>query len=892
MARIPVSEIPNAPGVGPAPPTAPYGQVPGPRFANQPTSFTPMQGRQQLVDFNKYAAGLQQQELPGGFAEGAAMISAAAGRYAQTAGDATASGAASISNALNSIGSIMTDAANKANASKDAVDLIRYQDLETNSKLAFEAQMTKEQVPVEQWAERWQTEGAARFMGVAQNLGTTPATRARIQARATGYAESQSLGYTLEASKKQLKDSADYLTASYKESEDKGDANGMRTAATESYAQKFENEGQYKLKMAAADKVEHQATIDFAKQRNPLELQKQATLARNGKAEKDWDFLNTDPALANKTLIEAATEVNRRQAETLTDFANKIGSRDVKLTDKEIETQARAAGLDEEDIRKLKKFNETEVVWDNGKVAKANQLVASYDVLDDVDPKTGAPTMTKYKETLDFINANVPKENRQLLINELNKAYRDGTSGKVKDARAKEQQHVLERLQLYRDQGLLYDPKLGKPLPSGIEGTGEKKKVNTEKTAAADKEQMRIQSQLLDWAKAHTDFEPGEMVDKLNELTSPHKEVSAKDGASYREQQAKETEVRRAQLVQDKAFYKNIGGVPQSKMPQEPRPATPPREEWEKKTATPGTAPIAVPPPTTGAQQFKTSAVSTAPGPANVVRVSNVLEGRLAGKEDVFQAAANKHGVDAALLMAIAQHETGRGTSAAVNDKNNPGGMMDAATDWAEIKKFASLDEGIDAMAANLKEKYIDQGLTTIEQIQKKYAPVGATNDPRGLNKDWVSGVSKFYEEAKGGAQQVAGPRPDVKLDSRSTANIATLLPTMQTMATDFLSRAKAWAQSKGLDVVVTEGLRSLERQKELYAQGRTKPGPIVTKAKPGQSNHGTGRAMDVAIIKNGKVVDDKSLWAELGKIGKASGLRWGGEFKSIYDPEHFELPG
>jgi hypothetical protein len=95
-------------------------------------------------------------------------------------------------------------------------------------------------------------------------------------------------------------------------------------------------------------------------------------------------------------------------------------------------------------------------------------------------------------------------------------------------------------------------------------------------------------------------------------------------------------------------------------------------------------------------------------------------------------------------------HETGRGTSEAVRASNNPGGMMDPQTDWSTVKKFASLDEGIDAMAKNLKEKYINQGLTTIEGIQTKYAPIGAANDPRGLNKDWVADVTTFYKQLTG----------------------------------------------------------------------------------------------------------------------------------------------
>lgn len=62
------------------------------------------------------------------------------------------------------------------------------------------------------------------------------------------------------------------------------------------------------------------------------------------------------------------------------------------------------------------------------------------------------------------------------------------------------------------------------------------------------------------------------------------------------------------------------------------------------------------------------------------------------------------------------------------------------------LMTFSSLEEGIDKMASNLKRNYIDKGLTTIEAIQKKYAPNGADNDPTNLNSYWTSGVKKYYK--------------------------------------------------------------------------------------------------------------------------------------------------
>ena len=51
-----------------------------------------------------------------------------------------------------------------------------------------------------------------------------------------------------------------------------------------------------------------------------------------------------------------------------------------------------------------------------------------------------------------------------------------------------------------------------------------------------------------------------------------------------------------------------------------------------------------------------------------------------------------------------------------------------------------------------------------------------------------------------------------------------------------------------GLPFMVTSTYRSLEEQLELYAQGRTKPGKIVTWVK--HSKHNDRKAFDIAILK------------------------------------------
>ena len=102
------------------------------------------------------------------------------------------------------------------------------------------------------------------------------------------------------------------------------------------------------------------------------------------------------------------------------------------------------------------------------------------------------------------------------------------------------------------------------------------------------------------------------------------------------------------------------------------------------------------------------------------------------------------------------------------------------------------------------------------------------------------------------------------------------------------------------VDFTVMEGVRTLERQRELYAQGRTAPGKIVTWTM--KSKHIEGKAVDL--------VPYPLDWNDLEKFNKIKdamfqaakeldvNLRWGadwngnGEYreKGEYDSPHFEI--
>lgn len=109
---------------------------------------------------------------------------------------------------------------------------------------------------------------------------------------------------------------------------------------------------------------------------------------------------------------------------------------------------------------------------------------------------------------------------------------------------------------------------------------------------------------------------------------------------------------------------------------------------------------------------------------------------------------ADSYGVDWRLAVAISMHETWDYTSYIFKHQNNVGGMWNGMK--GEFYSYDTLDDGIDAYISNLKTNYYDEGRTTIETIQPKYAPIGAKNDPNDLNSNWLPGVTRRYKELGG----------------------------------------------------------------------------------------------------------------------------------------------
>lgn len=127
-------------------------------------------------------------------------------------------------------------------------------------------------------------------------------------------------------------------------------------------------------------------------------------------------------------------------------------------------------------------------------------------------------------------------------------------------------------------------------------------------------------------------------------------------------------------------------------------------------------------------------------------------------------------------------------------------------------------------------------------------------------------------------------------MDARSLTNLNTLHPKFRPSAIQAWAEAQA-AMPANVQIIVIQGLRTFAESNALYAQGRTAPGPIVTKASAGQSYHNYGLAFDFEMLTNGH--EDNIVgpnWLKVVSIMESHGMFWGGHFPdNFHDDPHFE---
>lgn len=97
-------------------------------------------------------------------------------------------------------------------------------------------------------------------------------------------------------------------------------------------------------------------------------------------------------------------------------------------------------------------------------------------------------------------------------------------------------------------------------------------------------------------------------------------------------------------------------------------------------------------------------------------------------------------------------------------------------------------------------------------------------------------------------------------------------------------------AAAEGMTFIVTEGLRTPDRQAKLVVAGASQTL---------RSRHLTGHAVDLAVLVDGEVRWDWPLYDKLGQHVKETArlltppvpLEWGGDWTTLKDGPHFQLP-
>ena len=136
------------------------------------------------------------------------------------------------------------------------------------------------------------------------------------------------------------------------------------------------------------------------------------------------------------------------------------------------------------------------------------------------------------------------------------------------------------------------------------------------------------------------------------------------------------------------------------------------------------------------------------------------------------------------------------------------------------------------------------------------------------------------------------------------------LLSALEPSTREMVEKGLEECKAQGLDVLVICTWRSWDEQAAEYAKGRTAPGKIVTNAKPGQSWHQWGRAIDFVPRRNGKTLvwgtrgngldqdpsddatDDLELWQRCAACFKMHGLKWAGDWTRFVEFPHLENTG
>ncbi len=112
-------------------------------------------------------------------------------------------------------------------------------------------------------------------------------------------------------------------------------------------------------------------------------------------------------------------------------------------------------------------------------------------------------------------------------------------------------------------------------------------------------------------------------------------------------------------------------------------------------------------------------------------------------------------------------------------------------------------------------------------------------------------------------------------------------------LRSDVAANCRRWLElckDAGLNVLITQTVRDKEYQEYLYAQGRTRPGSIVTNGRtPTFHSDTAGLAFDFCKNVKGHEYDDNAFFHKAAALAKGLGFSWGGDWKSFFDMPHIQ---
>lgn len=288
------------------------------------------------------------------------------------------------------------------------------------------------------------------------------------------------------------------------------------------------------------------------------------------------------------------------------------------------------------------------------------------------------------------------------------------------------------------------------------------------------------------------------------------------------------------------------------------------------------------------------------------------------GKAFVTAGASNN--VNPALMIAIAGAETSFATTGWA--KNHPethnyfGMTATEAQDHititnsggdVKIRKFASWEEAINFQAQYIREHYLDNAKTSIILIGAEYAPVGAANDPTGLNNQWIINVSKYMSEISGKCP-VFAPATITKYNSIS--QIKMLYGSTEAEVKRHIVTTTFMGKSLEVNKVLVDPLKKAET--EIKSTGANYPITSLSgffwKTNANDSSkislHSFGLAIDINPLDNpnGARPSDSDprdsnkcthkIPDNYVKALENNGFFWGAKFKSYCDAMHFQYGG